>query len=230
MPLGSVVIRVGLRPRLSGRGGGRSRPARGRRSELSRAEEDAADASAAENRRAAAAAVDSNPHSCRDGTGSGQVLVKHRRCLVRARGAAAYLAQDARGGAQHPAGEHRRRRRERPAVDGGGGRSRERSFASWAVGRVYAVCGFLTGPSFSFIILGAQSPSIHHPSSLPYPNTNEQEAELLLLLWPTTMEASLLLAPKPSIFSARGPAARRCLVIAAAAGRKVSNLLFLGSS
>lgn len=35
------------------------------------------------------------------------------------------------------------------------------------------------------------------------------------------MEASLLAAPKPSIFSARGPAARRCLVVAAAGARKV---------
>jgi hypothetical protein len=46
MPLGSVVIRVGLRVSLSGRGGGRSRPGRGRSSEDS--------AAAPESRRAAA--------------------------------------------------------------------------------------------------------------------------------------------------------------------------------
>ena len=64
MPLGSVVTRVGLRPRLSGRGGGRSRPGRGCRSELSRA-----GASAEESSRAAAG---SNPHSCSDGAGLGE--------------------------------------------------------------------------------------------------------------------------------------------------------------
>jgi hypothetical protein len=57
-PLGSVVIRVGLRLRLSGRHGGRSSPGRGRRSEPSHA----AKASAAESRRAAAAGPSS--HTC----------------------------------------------------------------------------------------------------------------------------------------------------------------------
>lgn len=57
-PLGSVVTRVGLRLRLSGRHGGRSSPGRGRRSEPSHS----AKASAAESRRAAAAG--SCPHTC----------------------------------------------------------------------------------------------------------------------------------------------------------------------
>lgn len=85
MPLGSVVTLVGLRPRLSGRGGGRSRPGRGRRSESSRA----ARASAADSRRAAAAAAASNPNSCGDGWDGERRSVSEAAVggLVRARGA-----------------------------------------------------------------------------------------------------------------------------------------------
>uniref|UniRef100_A0A0A9DKN0 Uncharacterized protein n=1 Tax=Arundo donax TaxID=35708 RepID=A0A0A9DKN0_ARUDO len=52
MPLGSVVILVGLRPSRSGRHGESSRPGRGCRSEVYRT---AADSAAPESHRAAAA-------------------------------------------------------------------------------------------------------------------------------------------------------------------------------
>jgi hypothetical protein len=206
MPLGSVVIRVGLRVSLSGRGGGRSRPGRGRRSEES--------AAAPESCRAAA----STPllsRSCNASKCGGNQLEGgggRRGQLPRV----LYLVEETRGGAQHR-GEVGRKAgaatRGAAAVFGFDERAgRERK---GVLGR--RVLAFLFGPEH---VLGAHNFCIPTKKNGALFSLSKHKAKELQLssrsVRPllSVMEASLFVAPVSVLFSIRGKS-RRCFVATA---------------